>query len=536
MSTLLSFLPPFPSLPSPLTPLLATLAALAGALLLFPLLRLARRRPSPHRRPPSAAAPLPLLGHALSYHASPTAFLLSQRSRIGPIFKLNLAGRRVVVVCGGREAAKKVATAAERVLSARRAMEAVGLGESLGAVNVGLGAEFHRKVLKEGMGAAATAELAPSVLAAIGAAVGVELEAAVERGGEVADLMAMVRRCMVRCVVAMFIGSEVLRRLGDSFVHDFIAFHDAAENATLKAALLPHALALPLFLLPVARKRRKITSQLAAAIASLLKDRKEVQNGTQSNLDASFGAGPWIRAFEFFRLETEDAAELSAGLLFSAHKSSAIGATQAFLFCHEQGGELLRQAVEDSRKVHRCPRNDKGITLDLSDTLRRCVKEALRLTAHPIGAVRTVVSPKGFLLPAPDGEPYWVAPGEMIALSHIAVHLDEAEWGADAAQFNPERQRWSTPRAPDEYAHATFSQGVHKCPGEHMALMMMRSALAVLLGGEYEITPAMPLPPLSSERTTLAQRAAAVAVRVRRATGEAGAADLTACMPCDPPS
>ena len=55
-----------------------------------------------------------------------------------------------------------------------------------------------------------------------------------------------------------------------------------------------------------------------------------------------------------------------------------------------------------------------------------------------------------------DGASFWVAPGETIALSHVAVHLDPSAWGADAAAYNPRRPQWASDPPPDEYMHTTF--------------------------------------------------------------------------------
>jgi cytochrome P450 len=168
------------------------------------------------------------------------------------------------------------------------------------------------------------------------------------------------------------------------------------------------------------------------------------------------------------------------------------------------------------------------------------------VTAHSLGAVRTVVAPGGFTLKTPARE-YAARRGDTIALAHISSNLDAECWGADARSYNPTRAEWLDATAAvdggadgdasvrdkgsadafcskgrvDEYKYTTFSQGLHKCPGEKLALVVMQCVAACLLdgGGAHQLEPLLPLPPISFERATLAQRAGPVRMRVRRAAG-----------------
>ena len=67
---------------------------------------------------------LPLLGHALSYKASPPDFLSRAREACGPVFRINLAGM-VTTVVSDVASMKAVATAPEKLLSARDAVRNV---------------------------------------------------------------------------------------------------------------------------------------------------------------------------------------------------------------------------------------------------------------------------------------------------------------------------------------------------------------------------------------------------------------------------
>ena len=151
----------------------------------------------------------------------------------------------------------------------------------------------------------------------------------------------------------------------------------------------------------------------------------------------------------------------------------------------------------------------------------------MRLSAHTIGAIRTVVAPNGFDLTVQsdadlDGSgtaaavSYHLPAGTTVALAHIPTHHNQARWGQHPERYDPSRAEWSAESRPDDYKFTTFSQGLHKCPGERLALSMMQCALAQLLCGGYEteLTVAA-VPPIDFQRPTLAQRAGPVAVRIR---------------------
>lgn len=97
---------------------------------------------------PTATGNWPLVGHALAYKRDPRAFLSEQCSKVGPVFKVNLAGKRMVIIGDCRAAVDQVANAPERLMSARDAVAAVGFAETLGPRNVHEGTDFHKRTLK----------------------------------------------------------------------------------------------------------------------------------------------------------------------------------------------------------------------------------------------------------------------------------------------------------------------------------------------------------------------------------------------------
>jgi cytochrome P450 len=115
---------------------------------------------------------------------------------------------------------------------------------------------------------------------------------------------------------------------------------------------------------------------------------------------------------------------------------------------------------------------------------------------------------------------YTIPKGSTVALTHIATSLDTGIWGDDAASFNVSEGTEQLYR--DEYRFTAFSHGIHKCPGQQLALLLMEGTLAILLT-DHDVTfptagtaTTPTLPPLCFERATLAQRRGPVRVSIAR--------------------
>jgi hypothetical protein len=291
---------------------------------------------------PSAKGAWPLLGHAVAFRRAPDQFVAEQCRSVGPIFRVNLAGKRMVVVARSPQLLRQVAWQPERVLSAREAVAMVGFEQMLGAFSVRRGTDLHRTILKDMLRAdhGGLAAHLPRLLASLRAAAMLELQRLGDAGGRsssttpaavrVPDLLAFVRRCVLRATVERLLGSAFLRVAGSGFLDEFTAFQDAVEEATAKAAVLARRVALPLVLWPVQRWRER----LAASVVQYLRAAH-----TETNAASLSGAvdhttdqplGPWLQHImgEETGLMPDDAAQLVLSLLFAAHKNPAIGAAQ----------------------------------------------------------------------------------------------------------------------------------------------------------------------------------------------------------------
>ena len=344
---------------------LATLWSWQAALVaLAALALLRRRRKDDEGNIPWATGARPLLGHALAYKRDPAGFITEQRKLVGDVFRLNLAGKRMIVVAGGAENVKAVAFASERRFSARAAVRDVGFGELLGERNVDAGTDFHARVLRRW-------RLDDAEIAELAAALDEGLDAELTGGKEVPDLLAAIRGAVLRAVLARLIGGGILERGGKELVDAIVAFQDGVEEATAAAAVLPRWLALPMILWPAARRRRRLETRIAAA------------------LEGGDGApGPWATAFGERKLPASIAAEFAVGLLFAAHKNPAIASFQALLFLHERRLPAALHAcvntVDSFQEALVVARDPSASTLREAQQLCRVALEAIRLTAHTV--------------------------------------------------------------------------------------------------------------------------------------------------------
>ena len=84
------------------------------------------------------------------------------------------------------------------------------------------------------------------------------------------------------------------------------------------------------------------------------------------------------------------AAEFSVGLLFAAHKNPAIASFQALLFLHERRLPAALHAcvntVDSFQEALVVAKNPSASTLREAQQLCRVALEAIRLTAHTVGA------------------------------------------------------------------------------------------------------------------------------------------------------
>lgn len=469
---------------------------------------------------PQARGGSAVIGHALAYKTNPASFLLRQVHTVGSIFRINLAGRRMVVLCGGAsdeemKQVKVAMTLPERQLSARDAVADIGFEYTLGRANVYEGTDVHKRLIKDHLNKADAT--IPLLFAALKDAYRLEIDKHIDKDAQgdddsklmVKDLFALVRRCTIRAVVSVFLGSSLLES-SDAFLNDFMVLQDDIEEATAAAAVLPKLISSPLILRPVERSRIKFQKDIAKRILDAWKKPEKQQ-------------GPWLKEFRTQGVSVDKAAEFIVGLLFAAHKNPAIGSAQSYLYLMLEGTDQERLEMQKEAAAFLAKPTSKTLE-GKCNQLRRCCLETLRLTAHALGAVRTAreeiyLGKCPIAMASNNGDEksareVRISPGEVIAVSHIAPNLNTSLWGEDAERYNPNRKEWTNDdEYPSDYKFSTFSQGLHRCPGQKVALFIMQINLAILMNA-YSIEFVGKVPGISFERATLAQRDGNVCVRI----------------------
>lgn len=450
---------------------------------------------------PMADGAVPILGHALAYKDDPATFLSSQTL---PVFRINLAGREMIVVGRDVRAMKQVATLPESVLSARQAVADIGFEYTLGKNNVHIGTDWHKRILKDYI--YSSKDVCVDTFPFLVKAVDVETKlAAITASNKndtttvlVNDLFDFARRCMLRAMLTYMIAPSILDGENADFLESFMLYQDKVEDATAKAAILPRFLSVSFILKPVEKQRLILTKQLATMIHTIW------------NEDSN-DMGPWLTAFQRDNRTAPQAAELTMGLMFAAHKNPAIGVSQCFCYLQTKATPKQQEtAMVEAKRLYESY-SDGESPNESYTTLRHCVLETLRLTAHSIGGIRT--AQKDIILETTNGDTFSVRKGDVIALAHIATHRDPRVWGSDVQDYNQDRwlsleeENTTTSIPVNEYKYTTFSHGVHKCPGEALAISMMQLMLAILLVREAKLVDSKDtLAKVSFERATLAQR------------------------------
>ena len=124
--------------------------------------------------------------------------------------------------------------------------------------------------------------------------------------------------------------------------------------------------------------------------------------------------------------------------------------------------------------------DDQLLLLDDCKMLHTCLFETLRIAAHPLGAVRKVMEPEGWTVYVDEDaggsegdktrrKSYVIPCGSYVAASHIVqnTHISQEDLA-----FNPLLSN-VVEESKDDYKFTSFSHGVHRCPGQRVAVMVL---------------------------------------------------------------
>ena len=400
------------------------------------------------------------------------------------------AGNKTVIICD-RMLLGLMESTPETVLSAREAVEAFGFGITLGRLNVHGGPSFHRNIMQKYVyGALRDSQSQDSFLKAVRSAVRIELagtgNSCDQMGGVSVELFQLIRRVCTRSLGEWLLGFDIVSRV-PGFVSRFVTLEDMIENATAKCVALPK-MAADVLLGQVRSEREKLERDIVAALYAL-EDSGDSSQGMwmcEALRHSVKGGGHNV-------LSHQEAATLSVGLMFAAAKNPALATAQSL--CYGLQHSLLPLTSYTTRDQD-C--FDRAFPSEIFD-LDLLFQETLRVGAHSVGALRRVVSAKGWHI-----GPFVVPKGWFVGGSHIVPNAQI--FGEPDFKVDHVTRRLSMDLT-------TFSGGLHACPGKHLAIVTMRCVSHCLLQ-TLRLEIISPMPPVSFERATLSQRGGPVMIKV----------------------
>ena len=467
---------------------------------------------------PLAPGGIPLLGHALEYRKDPPGFLLQTRNKCGPIFQLNLAGKKMILVCGPEEQ-RQLANLPESIMSLRKAVGSIGFEQTLGYKNVHTGTQIHKGIVKAIWNSSSSTESSPAdaLLQTWQSSIGDALEKEMvvcDCDNTKVDFLHFIRRVILRATIEVFVGEAFLRDWTSyDFLTEFMDFQDQLEDVTAKVVVVPRPLALVGMLWPLQRRREKMQLVMQQRLESILQANEPHQKD-----DGTIGF--WLREVLAQDISTADIAEYIVGLLFAGHKNPAIGASQSYLLLRQYGSnEVQKKCQNEAESMVLSGKPIKWVEFkSLFPTLHRACLESLRVTAHTIGGVRTAQKDLTVSVKAEGGSKetiYRIPKESSVGFAHITSSLDTSIWGENASGYDSDLNRYSDECYFDDYKFTTFSHGVHKCPGRELAMIHLKITVALLLT-KYKVELPETISPLDFERATLAQREGPVMVKITK--------------------
>ncbi len=410
-----------------------------------------------------ASPSVPLLGNAPFFRVDAPTFVRQNAERLGPVFALDLAGFRIVLIGKDASMLRTYFRLPESKLSSYRALADVGFVDALGHYNVFEAPKLFRQLLRDMSDRVFMARFEASIARSIRRAV---------LTTDAVDWLPTVRAWFVVAILDALVGDAFLAA-HPTFVDEFQEWQDAYEEATAKCFVAP-AFARPWIVRPVARGRLALRDALAPHVA----ERRRATARDDEDVD-------FLDCLLQARSDETDAdvADSLVSLMTAAPKNTSIAFANMMMLVDDVGGADALARLRD-------PEHAKA-----------CLTATLRLTNLVIGSVRVALEPLELTTDA--GVTFTLPAGARVGVSHLLRSCPDARDFAALLSDN----------ANDD--SLAFSGGVHLCPGARLAYQMAVAAVrAWSATGAHFAADKPRKPPLCFRKVTLAQRRGAWRVRL----------------------
>ena len=411
-----------------------------------------------HTFPPMASGGIPVLGHALQFLRDPTALMERGYHEHGPVFSLQLANRRAVVLLGP-ENNHFFFSETDKLLSIR---ESYPFFVKMFHERFYLLAEFAEYLEQR---AIILPRFQPQQMHQYVTTMADETFALMERLGErgTFDLIPTLGPLVMHIAARAFLGDDFRQRLGKQFFADFRRFSGGMEP------ILPLWLPLPR-LIRSQRAKRKLHKILGELIEERRRNPVDPPDFLQTLIGSHYSDGRPVDDVLLINLILL--------LVWAGHETTAGHISWGLIDLLQHPAYL--QSVRDEQADILGDGRDLSMTeVRQLQRMEWALKETERL--HPVAFVlmrkaAETVTWQGFRIP--QDTMVLVAP----SLSHRMPEVFP-----DPDQYRPERFSPEHDESRQPHSLIGFGGGVHRCAGVNFARLEMKIVLSLLLQ-QYEVT------------------------------------------------
>lgn len=220
-----------------------------------------------------------------------------------------------------------------------------------------------------------------------------------------------------------------------------------------------------------------LSSQPRADIDSLIKNQSfDAANDTPTDI-ASWIIKSQNDASHTDKRQTQRSIENDSILLILAGSDTAASAiTNALFYLMRDPARLTKLRSQ----IEALPGQDRSLkSLATVRYLDHVINETLRLKPPAIEGLVRETPAAGITVPD-DGT--FIPGGTVVSIPPWTLHRDTRFWGADAAEFRPERFE-GVDLTTETVPFIPFTRGAHTCPGKQLAYMEMRGVIAAVVMG-----------------------------------------------------